>query len=632
MGFFKFLSEVETEIKKGVTPIQQNETDKKLAETKYTKVNITESHSWTSKNENKLIISYNLQALKETAIWENDNILPGGFWDEFFIILDKEIKKHSAKELNSQKTLIEQQLYAELNKTIKFTAMGIKIQKIKITKIENLTEKEKEVTPIQQNETDKKLAETKYTKVNITEYCSGISKNENKLIISYNLQALKETAIWGNGNGLPTGFWDEFFIILDKEIKKHSAKELNSQKTLFEQQLYAELNKLIKFATMGVKIQKIKITKIENLTEREREKEIQRRKKDIELQIKKQKQNAKEREKQEAKEEKIKKEQEKIAKEKEEKEDEDKEEAKQLLQKLTNVMPLIDGFIERLPKNYNLKTDVREILIENLNDYTDYIADKDMLEDLYSKTGYEYDHREYDKLLKILNKKKQQELNLDKIAMVIDLRIDQIHEKRIAVAIKYEKDYSKILNKYIKYFGETGFEVLNFRMLIYYLVRNHIEPRFGEGPGEVVIWVRDLLKDLEETYEKIELEEFENKLLNGNKTSLTDLDKLKGIEFEKALGQIFKTQGYTVQETPASNDYGADLLLEKFGRKIAVQAKRYEGTVPNRAIQEAHTAKEYYDCDEAWIVTQSNLSNNSTKMANKLKVKIIDRQQLQKMI
>lgn len=43
--------------------------------------------------------------------------------------------------------------------------------------------------------------------------------------------------------------------------------------------------------------------------------------------------------------------------------------------------------------------------------------------------------------------------------------------------------------------------------------------------------------------------------------------------------------GYDVQNTPLSGDQGADLILEKFGEKTIVQAKRYQGNVTNRAVQ-----------------------------------------------
>src|SRR3989344_3111747 len=128
-----------------------------------------------------------------------------------------------------------------------------------------------------------------------------------------------------------------------------------------------------------------------------------------------------------------------------------------------------------------------------------------------------------------------------------------------------------------------------------------------------------------------ELSEFENKLdFQGG--SIEEVDQLDGHGFEDYLWKLFKNQGYNVTKMPTSRDYGVDLIIEKFGRKIAVQAKHYFGTVPNKAIQEVHTGKEFYRCDEAWIVTQSRMSGPSIRMAETLGVKIIAREELQKMI
>jgi hypothetical protein len=53
-----------------------------------------------------------------------------------------------------------------------------------------------------------------------------------------------------------------------------------------------------------------------------------------------------------------------------------------------------------------------------------------------------------------------------------------------------------------------------------------------------------------------------------------ELDKLGGMEFEEYLAGLFRKQGFKVELTPCTGDYGADLLLIKDGNRIAVQAKR----------------------------------------------------------
>jgi len=51
------------------------------------------------------------------------------------------------------------------------------------------------------------------------------------------------------------------------------------------------------------------------------------------------------------------------------------------------------------------------------------------------------------------------------------------------------------------------------------------------------------------------------------------IDSMEGILFEELVLEHFKKQGYKGKLTPATADYGADLLLDKDGERIAVRLK-----------------------------------------------------------
>ena len=74
-----------------------------------------------------------------------------------------------------------------------------------------------------------------------------------------------------------------------------------------------------------------------------------------------------------------------------------------------------------------------------------------------------------------------------------------------------------------------------------------------------------------------------------------------------------------------SGDYGADLILLKDGQRIAVQAKRYVGSVGVAAVQEALSGQAYYQCDTAWVVTTGAFTTNALELAKKSGVKLIGR-------
>ena len=111
-------------------------------------------------------------------------------------------------------------------------------------------------------------------------------------------------------------------------------------------------------------------------------------------------------------------------------------------------------------------------------------------------------------------------------------------------------------------------------------------------------------------------------------TKVAELDKLDGIEFEEFLAGLFSVQGYEAELTASSGDYGADLLLSKGSQRIAVQAKRYIGSVGVAAVQEALSGKIYYHCTDAWVVTTGNFTVNALELASKSGVRMITRSEL----
>jgi hypothetical protein len=92
---------------------------------------------------------------------------------------------------------------------------------------------------------------------------------------------------------------------------------------------------------------------------------------------------------------------------------------------------------------------------------------------------------------------------------------------------------------------------------------------------------------------------------------------MSGAEFERFVGKLYARLGYNVSFTQGGADQGVDLILCKDGRKIAVQAKRWNGSVGNKAVQEAIAGKLYYGCSHGMIVTTSTFSNSAVVLAAK---------------
>jgi restriction system protein len=113
--------------------------------------------------------------------------------------------------------------------------------------------------------------------------------------------------------------------------------------------------------------------------------------------------------------------------------------------------------------------------------------------------------------------------------------------------------------------------------------------------------------------------DFANSLKNPTpsikKTTIFDIDLMTGLEFEQFIAKLFEKKGYTVEVTKASGDQGIDVIAEKGGTKIGIQAKCYSGTVGNSAVPEAVAGKQFYRCDKAMVITNNYFTPSATELA-----------------
>ncbi len=120
--------------------------------------------------------------------------------------------------------------------------------------------------------------------------------------------------------------------------------------------------------------------------------------------------------------------------------------------------------------------------------------------------------------------------------------------------------------------------------------------------------------------------DYKGKIIHG-------VDDISGKDFEKLCAKIIKKRGYrNIVLTPASNDFGIDIIAESMGLKFAIQCKRAKSNIGNRAVQEALSGKTYYNCDVAVVVTNSFFTRQAIETAKATDVKLWDRTMLIKML
>jgi restriction system protein len=73
-------------------------------------------------------------------------------------------------------------------------------------------------------------------------------------------------------------------------------------------------------------------------------------------------------------------------------------------------------------------------------------------------------------------------------------------------------------------------------------------------------------------------------------------------------------------------------VLTGKGRRIAVQAKGWENSVGNGAVQEVLAGKLYYDCAECAVVTNSSFTTKAKDLAVKAGCLLIDGKQIPDLI
>jgi len=113
---------------------------------------------------------------------------------------------------------------------------------------------------------------------------------------------------------------------------------------------------------------------------------------------------------------------------------------------------------------------------------------------------------------------------------------------------------------------------------------------------------------------------------------LDAIDNMKGREFKKILAKLFKQLGYQVISTKASADYGADLVIQKGEIKAVVQAKRKQGSVGIKTVQEVTGAIGYYQANLGLVITNSKFTEPAKNLAASNQIGLVDRDDFKKIL
>lgn len=266
--------------------------------------------------------------------------------------------------------------------------------------------------------------------------------------------------------------------------------------------------------------------------------------------------------------------------------------------------------------------ELAEKLIKIYENVLDFLDDLEKMYKLFKKMGIEPDYLE---ILTVFSEVIREIVNKESIAFneKIDNDLEPVCEE-IDIKLGGDAGEESIIREFITEHPEM-YDSGNLSLYI-----SRLLDKFFYSCGE-----DEVEKLIEKVKEEIEVEEFEQNLgasPQKQRIEIGDFTELTGYEFEEYLKNLFEILGYTAIQTPSSGDQGADLILSKDDEKIVVQAKKYDGKVSNKAVQEIAAAKNYYEADKAMVVTNSSFTKSAIELAFSNDVELWDGRKLKNVI
>jgi restriction system protein len=119
----------------------------------------------------------------------------------------------------------------------------------------------------------------------------------------------------------------------------------------------------------------------------------------------------------------------------------------------------------------------------------------------------------------------------------------------------------------------------------------------------------------------------------GNRRGRTDgmaaIDAMTGTEFEDYVAARLQRAGWRVQFTPASGDYGVDLIGAKDGNSVAVQCKRLGKPVGVAAVQQVVAGARHHGCTRSIVISNQEFTGAAKQLAHTHNCQLIGRRALQ---
>jgi len=152
-----------------------------------------------------------------------------------------------------------------------------------------------------------------------------------------------------------------------------------------------------------------------------------------------------------------------------------------------------------------------------------------------------------------------------------------------------------------------------------YFIEHHITPKFGLGL--FFIWHEEKLAKFKRIIERVAKKE--EAIINDEASISGYHEQMTGIEFETFCQLQLQLLGWDTVITKKSGDQGVDLIAAKESRRMAVQCKKYTGTVGNKAVQEVVAGIRFYGTDFGIVISNSSFTSSAKQLAKANKVLLL---------
>lgn len=106
-------------------------------------------------------------------------------------------------------------------------------------------------------------------------------------------------------------------------------------------------------------------------------------------------------------------------------------------------------------------------------------------------------------------------------------------------------------------------------------------------------------------------------------TGVSDPMQLSPTDYEEFCAMLLARQGWTVQTTKVTGDYGADILARARGHVLVVQCKRYAKPVGVACVQQVHAARAYYSGDLGAVMATRGFTRAAEELADRTGIMLL---------